>query len=173
MSIFHYLFDKLYPIIRFVYERVQGNRWYDKITDEVWLGGAPTYVRDYEFLLEHGIGAVIDIRNERTDDLALYERHDIRHLKLRVPDIHVPDDEIISAGVDFIQKQVEDGRRVYVHCAKGRGRSATLVAGWLMQHRDMTFEEAQAFMVAKRKLVKLEPRHGVALKKWLNRGEDN
>ena len=173
MSLFHYLFDKLYPIIRFIYERVQGNRWYDKITDEVWLGGAPTYARDYDFLIEQGIGAVIDIRNERMDDLALFDRHDIRHLKLRVPDIHVPGDEIISAGVDFIQQQVEDGRSVYVHCAKGRGRSATLVAGWLMRHKNMTFEEAEGFMVAKRKLVKLEPRHGVALKKWLANGEDN
>lgn len=173
MSLFHYLFDKLYPLIRFIYERVQGNRWYDEIADGVWLGGAPTYARDYEFLLEHGIGAVIDIRNERTDDLALYERHGIRHLKLRVPDIHVPGDEVISAGVDFIQQQVADGRNVYVHCAKGRGRSATLVAGWLMRHKNMTFEAARDFMVAKRKLVKLESRHGEALKRWLATGGDN
>lgn len=173
MTLFHYLFDKLYPIIRFIYERVQGNRWYDEITDKVWLGGAPTYARDYDFLLEHGIGAVIDIRNERTDDLALYERHGIRHLKLRVPDILVPNDDIISAGVDFIQKQVEEGRTVYVHCAKGRGRSATLVAGWLMRYKNMMFEDARDFMISKRKLVKLEPRHGEALKKWLVNSEDN
>ncbi|MFK7803138.1 MAG: dual specificity protein phosphatase family protein [Anaerolineae bacterium] len=167
MSIFHYLFDKLYPIIRFIYERVQGNRWYDKITNGVWLGGAPTYARDYDYLIENRIGAVIDIRNERSDDLDLFKRHDIRHLKLRVPDIHVPSVEIISAGVDFIQQQIEDGRRVYVHCAKGRGRSATLIAGWLMKYKNMSFEEARDFMVSKRKLVKLEPRHGVGLKSWL------
>ena len=167
MSIFHYFFDKLYPIIRFIYERVQGNRWYDSIVEEVWLGGAPTYARDYEFLIENRIGAVIDIRNERSDDLNLYKQHDIRHLKLRVPDIHVPSSEIISAGVDFIQEQVEDGRRVYVHCAKGRGRSATLIAGWLMKYKNMSFEEARDFMVSKRKLVKLEPRHGEGLNSWL------
>ena len=167
MSVFHYIFDKLYPIIRFIYERVQGNRWYDQITNHIWLGGAPTYKRDYKFLLENQIGAVIDIRNERADDLDLYNQHDIRHMKLKVPDIYVPDDEIISAGVDFIQAQIEDGRSVYVHCAKGRGRSATLVAGWLMKHEGMTFEQARDYMVKKRKLVKLEPRHGEKLKSWL------
>jgi len=168
MSIFHYLFDKLYPIIRFIYERVQGNRWYDHIVDEVWLGGAPTYARDYDYLIENGIGAVIDIRNERSDDLDHYKRHDIRHLKLRVPDIHVPSADVISAGVDFIQEQIEDGRQVYVHCAKGRGRSATLIAGWLMKYKNISFEEARDFMVSKRKLVKLEHRHGEGLKAWLN-----
>ena len=67
---------------------------------------------------------------------------------------------------------VEDGRRVYVHRAKGRGRSATLVAGWLMKYQNMSFEEARDFMVSKRKLVKLEPRHGVSLKAWLAQGRD-
>ena len=169
MSLFHYIFDKLYPIIRFIYKRIQGNRWYDKITEHVWLGGAPTYQRDYDFLIENQIGAVIDIRNERSDDLELFQRHDIRHLKLRVPDIHVPDDQIISAGVEYIQQQVEDGRDVYVHCAKGRGRSATLIAGWLMKYRNMSFEEARDFMVGKRKLVKLESRHGEGLNRWLQK----
>lgn len=172
MSLFHYFFDKIYPIIRFIYERVQGNRWYDKITDQVWLGGAPTYARDYEYLIENQIGAVIDIRNERSDDLDLFRKHDIRHLKLKVPDIHVPSADVITAGVDFIQSQVEDGRNVFVHCAKGRGRSATLIAGWLMKHRGMTFDEARDFLVEKRKLVKLEPRHGEGLRRWLRDSQE-
>lgn len=167
MSVFHYFFDKLYPIIRFVYERLQGNRWYDNVIENVWLGGAPTYKRDYDYLVANEIGAIIDIRNEREDDPKFLKQHNIRHLKLRVPDIVVPDSETISAGVDFIQQNVEDGRNVYIHCAKGRGRSATLVAGWLMKHRSMTFEEARDFLVQKRKLVKLEPRHGEGLRRWL------
>ena len=172
MSPFHYFFDKLYPIIRFIYERIQGHRWYDKIVEEVWLGGAPTYARDYEFLIENRIGAVVDIRNERSDDLELYQRHEIDHLKLRVPDIHVPAADIITAGVDYIQQQVEAGRRVYVHCAKGRGRSATLVAAWLMKYKNMSFEEAREFMVERRKLVKLEPRHGSQLESWYEQNKD-
>lgn len=167
MSLFHYVFDKFYPLIRFVYERVQGHRWYDLILPQLWLGGAPTYQRDYDYLREQGITAVVDIRAEREDDLSFYAQHGITHLKLRVPDIAAPSPEIIEQGVDFMASEMADGRVVYVHCAKGRGRSATLVAGYLMKHEGMSFEEARAFMVAKRPLVKLEARHGRVLREWL------
>lgn len=167
MSIFHKIFDKFYPIIRFVYERIYGQHWYDPILPNLWLGGAPSYARDYEFLLAQGIGAVVDIRAEREDDLALFKQHGINHLKLKVADVAAPPPEIIDAGVRFIKEQIEDGRKVYVHCAKGRGRSATLVAGYLMRHKGMSFDEARTFMRGKRPLVKLEARHNAALNAWL------
>jgi len=65
MNPFHWLFDKFYPIIRFLYERIQGNRWFDRIAPQLWLGGAPTYARDYQFLLDNDINAVLDMRLER------------------------------------------------------------------------------------------------------------
>lgn len=168
MSLFHTIFDKFYPLIRFIYEHIQGHPWYDSILPNLWLGGAPTYKRDYDFLLAQKVGAVVDIRNEREDDLALFVQNDIKHMKLRVPDIAAPPVEIVEEGVEFIHKHIQDGRTVYVHCAKGRGRSATLVAGYLMKHKGMSFAEARAFMKEKRPLVKLEARHAAVLEKWLN-----
>ena len=167
MSIFHYLFDKLYPLIRFTYEKVLGHRWYDQITDDIWLGGAPTKKRDYQYLINQGIRAVVDIRNERSDDLALYEAQDIAHLKLRVPDMKMPPREILSEGVAFMKEQIDRGRVVYVHCAKGRGRSAALVAAYLMKYHDVSYTQAKNMMEVKRSLVKLESRHEEGLKGWM------
>ncbi|MFW5940681.1 MAG: dual specificity protein phosphatase family protein [Chloroflexota bacterium] len=168
MNPFHYLFDKLFPVIRFVYERIQRHRWFDEITPQLWLGGAPHYPRDYDFLLEAGIDAVVNIRAEREDDIALYERHGIDYLQLKVLDILVPSPEILDEGVAFIRKQVEADRTVLVHCAKGRGRSVTLLAAYLMRYEDMDFDEANELLREKRPLANLQARHRQALEAWLD-----
>jgi protein-tyrosine phosphatase len=144
-----------------------GHTWFSQITPLLWLGGAPTYQRDYELMLEYGIRAVLDVRAEREGDLAFYSQHDINHVRYRVLDVMVPDEATLSAAVDWIKTQVEAGRPVLIHCAKGRGRSATLLAGYLMREEGMTFEQANTLMKSKRPLTKLESRHRRVLEAWI------
>jgi protein-tyrosine phosphatase len=167
LSLFHRMFDKLYPLIRFNYEHILGHAWFSQITPTLWLGGAPTYPRDYAALVEYGISAVVNIRAERADETDFYDRHNITHVRYMVPDVSVPEPEIIGQAVDWMKRQIDDGRTVLVHCAKGRGRSATLLAGYLMREEGMSFEEAGAIMKAKRSLTKLEPKHRRVLEDWL------
>jgi atypical dual specificity phosphatase len=167
MNPIHWLFDKFYPLIRFVYERIQRQRWFDQITPQLWLGGAPTYARDYDLLLKAGINAVVNIRAERQDDVELYRRHGIDYLQLKVLDITVPPIAALNEGVAFIHQHVQAGDIVLVHCAKGRGRSAILLAAYLMRYEGYSFAEVNEFMKAKRPLVKLENRHRQRLLAWL------
>ena len=169
MNPFHWIFDKLYPAIRYVYERVQGHRWFDRVAPQLWLGGAPTYERDYQFLLDNDIDAVLDMRAEREGDRAFYERHGIKYRRLEVLDATVPADEYLSEGADWINEQIENGRTVLVHCAKGRGRSATLVAAYMMRHEDLPYDECRDIMKGVRPLVKLEGRHRRRLEDWHRR----
>lgn len=167
MNPFHYVFDKFFPVIRFVHEKVRRNRWFDEIDDGLWLGGAPLYARDYAFLREAGIDAVLNIRAERHDDVAFYERHGIDYLQLKVLDILLPPPEILDEGVAYIHEQVQDGKTVLVHCAKGRGRSNTVLAAYLMRHRGMTYDEANRLIKGKRPLSNLQSRHERALEEWI------
>ena len=166
LSLFHRGFDKLYPAIRFTYERVMGHAWFTEIEPGLWLGGAPSLQRDYQFFLDHGINAVINIRAERADDEAFYAQHDIHHIRYKVPDVGVPACDMIDEAVQWMKAEAGAGRTVLVHCAKGRGRSATLLAAYLMDTREMSYEQARDLMKAKRKLVKLEERHQRVLAEW-------
>lgn len=173
MNPLHWAFDKLYPIIRYYHEKISDNPWFSQIAPDggigetLWLGGAPTYARDYQFLLDHNIDAIVDIREERVSDLDFYARHGIAHTKLRVLDVTVPSPEVLDAGVRWMEEQAAQGRSVLVHCAKGRGRSATLLAAYLMKVHGMSFEQAQSLLAGKRRLVKLEARHQQALEEWI------
>lgn len=173
MNPIHWLFDKFFPVIRFTYEKILGQRWFDKITPQLWLGGAPHYARDYQFLLDNGITAVLNIRAEREDDVSLYQQHNITYQQLKVLDVTVPSVEMIDAGVLFVRQQVEDGRTVLIHCAKGRGRSATVLAAYLMHYEGLSFDQANQKMKEIRPLTKLEARHRQHLEKWIQKKVTN
>ena len=144
-----------------------GHAWFSRIEPHLWLGGAPTYARDYEAIISHGITAVLDTRAERTSELDFYDAHGITHRQFLVPDVTVPDAAVLTDAVAWIEDQIADDRTVLVHCAKGRGRSATVLAAYLMKTDGMTFEAVRDLLQSKRSLVKLEDRHRRALESWV------
>ena len=87
---------------------------------------------------------------------------------MSVLDLFVPSSEQIEQAVNWTDEQLKDGRTVLIHCAKGRGRSATLFAAYLTRHNEMTYDEAHAFMLERRPLVKLKARHKVAVENWID-----
>ncbi len=109
------------------------------------------------------------MRAERTADAAFFDSHDIAHRQYRVPDVTVPDEDVLTDAVDWIAARIHEGRVVLIHCAKGRGRSATVLAAYLMDEQGMTFDEVDDLLTLKRPLVKLQDRHRQVLESWIAR----
>ena len=110
---------------------------------------------------------MLDTRAERTSELAFYDAHGITHRQFLVPDVTVPDAGVLTEAVAWIEDQLADDRTVLIHCAKGRGRSATVLAAYLMKTEGMTFDAVRDLLQSKRALVKLEDRHRRVLESWV------
>ena len=57
------------------------------------------------------------------------------------------------AAIAFIKDAVKRGGGVLVHCYAGVSRSATCVIAYLMQEREMTFEDAFTFASKHRPVI--------------------
>lgn len=114
-----------------------------------------------QILLDIGITAEIDLEHERQDaapDMPVY-------LWLPVPDKTAPAPEQFMAGVSLIDQMVKRGKKVYVHCQYGHGRSPTLVAAYFIS-QGKTVDEAIDTVVKARPEIHLEGVQKEALREY-------
>lgn len=81
-----------------------------------------------QILLDLGVTAEIDLEKERQDaapDIGVY-------LWLPVADKTAPSLDQLAAGAVLIMDMTRRGKKIYVHCQYGHGRSPTLVAAYLI-----------------------------------------
>jgi len=125
-----------------------GRRWWDWIDQTVLLGALPLR-RCLPELKQAGIGAVVNTCREWRGPVEEYRAAGIEELYLPISDFTPPSLDEVRAGVAFIQRHAAAGRKVYVHCKAGRGRSATIVLCYLVA-KGLTPEQGQALILEKR-----------------------
>jgi atypical dual specificity phosphatase len=123
--------------------------WWDRV-DETIIVGAMPMESDVPRLAAAGVVAVVNTCDEYVGPENAYKRLGIRQLRVPTVDFTHPSLESVSKAVDFIEQETAGGGTVYVHCKAGRARSATVALCWLLQHRAMTPEQAQALLLEKR-----------------------
>jgi predicted protein tyrosine phosphatase len=124
-----------------------------QITPQIQLGGQHSR-RGWPKLVARGVTAVVNMRIEY-DDLAAGIAPP-RYLHLPTVDETAPSLEHLEQGVAFMAHEIADGGTVYVHCASGIGRAATLVAAYLVR-QGLTSEQAWARIQETRPYVRPEP----------------
>jgi protein-tyrosine phosphatase len=85
-------------------------------------------------LAEAGITAFVDLTQPGEVDAYDHLIGDAVHHQLPIGDFGVPTDAELTATLDLIDALLSDGRRVYVHCWAGVGRTGTVVACHLIRH---------------------------------------
>jgi len=123
--------------------------WWDEIDDAVVMGALP-FARDVPALQRLGVGAVVNTCEEYAGPVAAYARAGIVQLRIPTFDFTPPTLEDVMRGVEFMQQQIGQGRRVYVHCKAGRARSGTVVLCWLIAARGLTPDAAQDLILERR-----------------------
>ncbi|XP_030530172.1 phosphatidylglycerophosphate phosphatase PTPMT2-like [Rhodamnia argentea] len=145
----------LYNVLR---NRLQPEfRWWDEVDEFILLGAVP-FRKDVGRLKRLGVHGVITL-NEPYETLvpsSLYRDYKIDHLVIPTRDyLYAPPLADIDRAVAFIYRNASCGRKTYVHCKAGRGRSTTVVLCYLVKHKQMTPSAALEFVRSRRPRVLL------------------
>lgn len=120
--------------------------WWDEIDTQVLLGACPLR-SDLEKLRAAGVQAVVNTCEEFPGFTADYRRLGIDQLYLPTVDFTHPSRKDIDRAVQFIDDAIAAGKKVYIHCKAGRGRSATIAICWLMHSRGLSLHQAQQHLL--------------------------
>ena len=96
------------------------------LTDRLAVGACFPIERAVELAQEHGVGAVVDLRQEDRDDEERLRAAGIDFLHLPTPDLEPGSAEMLERGVRFARDHIGRGNKVLIHCQHGIGRSALL-----------------------------------------------
>jgi protein-tyrosine phosphatase len=119
-----------------------------------------------EFIILGGLPELVDPLKLKTDfpnlEYVLCTAEECTHCKtpsqhftetrVIIPDEltenNFPNEEIFSKAFEFMDMAKQSGKQIYVHCARGRSRSATIVLSYLMYMEHKSLRDA--FLIVKR-----------------------
>jgi len=131
-----------------------GGAWRTWIAPHLQLGGF-LYPSDAAALAREGVGAVVNVSRELIEPRASIEAAGLVYHQVPCWDGRVPELGDAQAGVRFIAAQVAEGRKVYIHCASGVGRSVSLALCYLCACEGALPDEALAAISRARPRVAL------------------
>ncbi|KAI8462776.1 MAG: protein-tyrosine phosphatase-like protein [Monoraphidium minutum] len=139
-----------------------GEPLWNKVTPQLYIGGWP---KNAEVLPAARDLSVVDV----TCELPRTHETGGGYLCLPTWDTHAPDAPAIQSAVDWGLDQMRLGRALYVHCAHGHGRSATVLAAVLIASGQAKgADDAVAVMRAARPKVRLNGKQRAALEAWID-----
>ena len=117
------------------------------IEGKLWLGSFS--VGNIKFLKDIGIKKILTVMNGDPSNYS-YKENGFTH---KIIDIMDYDSENIIQYFGECLNFIKGEDKVFVHCAAGESRSATIVIAYLMWNKKMTFDKAYNFVKSKRSRI--------------------
>jgi len=132
---------------------------FNKINEKLWVGG----INNPKLLADQNFNLVIDLREIKDSDYQNFLRNQgVEYVSFEIPDRYGAPPHVLAKIVEIIDEKVSQNKKVLVHCNLGRGRSALIVAAYLVS-RGMTSEEALKTVKRGRSVTYLNRRQMQAL----------
>ena len=105
-----------------------------KIDDGLFLARR-LFPSDIHEIKSENISAVLDVTAEFSSLNWVSYQADVDYLNISILDHSVPSDTQIQRALNWIHTHRKTGRSVVIHCALGRGRSAFMMAAYLLSQK--------------------------------------
>lgn len=124
---------------------------YSNITDNVFIGSdfcqAGVCLIHGEEFKELGVSIELNMSAEANE---VPPKEVESYIWLPVSDGYAPTQTQLNIGSSIIKEAVDNGKKVYVHCKNGHGRSPTMVAAYLVRFEKLSLENALNLISQKR-----------------------
>lgn len=138
-----------------VYRLISRENPIDEIIPDLYLGYKPWHI-DKEKFIQKGIRSVVDLTSEFGE--AGFILKNFKYLSVPLLDTYPPTQGQLYDTVAWIDEQLKSGG-VFVHCALGHGRSATIIGAYLL-YAKITSEVQYAVDFIKSKRPKIDLHKG-------------
>ena len=130
-----------------------GSFGFAEVGDGLLVGAYPLDAEDVARIAGAGVDVVFNLvedaeydAGERDAAAAALEAAGVHERRLPLVDYGNVPEHALDRAVDEVLGDLEDGRRVYLHCRAGWQRSATVAAGVLALREDLDIEDALAVL---------------------------
>ncbi len=132
------------------------------VTDKLATGPAPMSYDHLDHLKAAGIDAIMNLCAEYCDLHDIESGHGFEVYYLPVEDEETPQLQALDKALDWLDESIYLGKKVYVHCRYGIGRTGTIISSYLLRR-------GLGSKLVKQKLKKMRSRPANFYQWWLVR----